>query len=95
LTINRGIPIVELIKFEPVTRSIGTRKRLFYLKLFFMMTVFGKISLFEFEFLNNIHFCLFFLKSMALTRRMGTKNYLFYLKNLSHLLEIKFELRNS
>jgi hypothetical protein len=31
-----------------------------------MMTVFGEISLFEFKFLNNIRFCLFFLKSMAL-----------------------------
>jgi hypothetical protein len=69
------IQMVELIKFEPVTlerlgciptRSIGTRISLFYLKLFLIMTVFGKISLFEFEFLNNTNFCLFSLKSMAL-----------------------------
>jgi hypothetical protein len=35
------------------------------------MTVFGEISLFEF--LNNIRFCLFFLKSMALMRRRGNE----------------------
>jgi len=62
------------------TRSIGTRNRLFYLKLFLVMTVFGKISLFEFEFLNNIRFYLFFIKSMALTQSIGTRNRLFYLK---------------
>jgi hypothetical protein len=37
------------------------------------MTVFGKILLFEFEFLNNVSFCLFFLESMALRLRMGTR----------------------
>jgi len=63
------------------TRRIGTRISLFYLKLFLMMTVFGKILLFEFEFLNNIRFCLFFLKSMALTRRMGTRKTKIYFKN--------------
>jgi len=56
LTINSGIQIVELIKFEPVTLE-----RL------------GCIP----------------------TRSIGTSNYLFYLKNISHLLGIKFELRNS
>jgi len=29
------------------------------------------------------------------TRSIGTRNSLFYLKNLPHLLEVKFELRNS
>jgi len=83
LTINRGIQIVELIKFEPMTlerldgiptRRIETRNSLFYLKLFLMMTVFGKISLFESEFLNNVSFCLFFLESMALRRRGNEKS---------------------
>jgi len=37
-----------------------------------MMTMFGEISLFEFEFLNNIRFCLFFLKSMALMAGRST-----------------------
>jgi hypothetical protein len=54
------IQVVEPIEFEPVTlarldciptRRIGTRNSLFYLKLFLMMTVFGQISLFEFELL--------------------------------------------
>jgi hypothetical protein len=51
-------------------QRIGTKISLFYLKLFLIMTVFGKISLFEFEFLNNISFCLFFLKSMALSTQV-------------------------
>jgi hypothetical protein len=36
------------------------------------MTVFGEISLVEFDFLNNIRFCLFFLKSMALRHDIAT-----------------------
>jgi len=50
--------MVESVEFAPVTLEhlgcipmlrVGTRNSLFYLKLFLMMTVFGQISLFEFE----------------------------------------------